>query len=320
MQLDPHAAQTLRTHQGDGLPFRVSLEAVNKSVGIVAFGLPFVLLAVTWLGNTCTGIDSISHYYYSRVGGDLMVGALFLIGVLMMFFYKIPEPVDGYLGHHKRDIWLARFAGLCAFGVALAPTTGSGCEEFGGNALRLFLSGAQGTSALDLSQVREALGDGGAALRPDLLMALAETDAGFDFWGTFHSFPAFLNATHYASALGMFAVLAYFSLAVFPRPQSAAALSGTVDASDTKKRRNLIYRICGVLIIVAILALAVKFLALKEGSEGLATWNRNNLTFWFEALALWSFGVSWALKGRLFGFLRDNGEPVARAASQARTA
>ena len=54
---------TLQTHRGQGLPFRVSLEAVNKGVGLVALGLPFALLAISWLGNTCAGIDSISHYY-----------------------------------------------------------------------------------------------------------------------------------------------------------------------------------------------------------------------------------------------------------------
>jgi hypothetical protein len=27
-------------------------------------------------------------------------------------------------------------------------------------------------------------------------------------------------------------------------------------------------------------------------------WDFYNLTFWFESLALWAFGVSWMLKGR----------------------
>lgn len=286
----------LRAHSDDGLPFRVSLEAVNKGVGIVAFGLPFALLAVSALGNTCAGIDSISHYYYSRLGGDILVGALCFIGVLLAFFYKLPTQngtramVDGYLGHSKWDMRAAKFAGVCAFGVALAPTTGPGCEDFGGTVARLFLTQTTG----------------GHALPPPA--DLIDGTASFDFWPSLGIDSGVLTMIHYGSALGMFAVLAYFSIVVFPRPQSATAYDDTGARAMSKAWRNLAYRLLGGLILVAIGALIYKFLALNSKPAKLAGWNGANLTFWFEALGLMAFGLSWSLKGRLFDIFRDDGE------------
>ena len=286
----------LLQHSGDGLPFRVSLEAVNKGVGLVAFGLPFVLLAIWRLGGTCAGIDSISHYYFTRLGGDILVGALTLIGVLMLFFYKLPPAptggvaaVDGYLGHGIWDIRAARFAGLCAFGVAFAPTSGTGCEDFSDGVARVFLLGAKGG---------------------ELSLPVAGTPS-FDFWATLGIKNGLLTFTHYGSALGMFLVLAYFSLVVFPRPQSISSYSEGNVPESRKINRNRVYRICGVLILIAIVGLIYKFFVHDAGSSGLKDWNVRNLTFWFEALGLVAFGVSWSLKGRLFKFFRDDEERTA---------
>lgn len=303
----------LEAHSGEGLPFRVNLEAVNKGVGLVALGLPFALLAVGLLGNTCAGIDSISHYYYSRLGGDLLVGALSFIGTLLLFFYKLPASpggatvaVDGYLGHGRWDMRAARFAGLCAFGVALAPTSGTGCEDFAGRTARLFLTGVEG----------------GESRQP-----VAGVPS-FDFWATLGVGDSVLDFVHYGSALGMFLVLAYFSLVVFTRPQSATAVTAGGAEKDRKKLRNRAYRICGALILVAVAALAIKFLvldaegpfALEAARERLAWWNGLNLTFWFEALGLVAFGVSWSLKGRVFDAVRDRGEPNPKTLAAAQAA
>lgn len=278
----------------EGLPFRVSLEAVNKAVGLVALGLPFALLGVTALGNTCPGIDSISHYYYSRLGGDILVGSLFLIGILLLFFYKCPTGsegrVQGYMSHYQRDIWLARLAGLCAFGVALAPTAGEGCENYGGLVARLLLKDTVGGHALPA---------------PDNAVSGSVT---FDFWPTLGIDGGVLTMIHYGAALGMFLVLAYFSLDVFRRPQTTTAKDAGNDFGTRKKLRNLIYLVCGLLIVAAILALIYKFVAIGDDTARLAYWNRYDLTFWFEALGLVAFGISWSVKGRLFAWCRDRGE------------
>lgn len=286
--------RTLKAHADEGLPFRISLEAVNRGVGLVALGLPVVLLGVSALGNTCRGIDSISHYYYSRLGGDILVGALCFIGVLLAFFYKLPRPengrprrVDGYLGHGTRDILAARFAGLCAFGVALVPAAGPGCEDYNGSVSRLFLTGTTGGH-----------GHGGTV----------NGTASFDFWGTLGVSDGILTLTHYGAALGMFLVLAYYALVVFPRPQSATALSAEGRPERRKSWRNICYRLSGALILVAITALLYKYLAFDDPDPALAAWNAGNWTFRFEALALVAFGLSWCLKGRLFDIFRDPAE------------
>ena len=67
-----------------------------------------------------------------------------------------------------------------------------------------------------------------------------------------------------------------------------------------KACRNRIYKLCGVLILFALATLAVKTVF----GRGWPFWTDYNLTFWFESLALWSFGLSWALKGR-FGPFSD---------------
>ncbi|WP_171174142.1 hypothetical protein [Ruegeria sp. HKCCD8929] len=278
-----------------GLPFQVSLRAINKSVGLAAFGLPFALLVAGGLGGACPTIDSISHYYFTRIGGDILVGALSFIGVLLLFFYKLPDGqtgttgrVDGYLGHKPLDIWLARLAGLCAWGVAFFPTDGAGCESFDGSTARVFLNDAKGGDAFDPPTVTGV--------------------PGFDFWAGTGVTNVILTNLHFISAGGMFLILAYFSIVVFRRPQSKTcalrAENKEIRLGANKGRRNRWYLIFGLLILLAIAALVIKALVFRPGTSGLDWWNRNDLTFWFEALALVAFGLSWSMKGRLWPFGR----------------
>ena len=65
--------------------------------------------------------------------------------------------------------------------------------------------------------------------------------------------------------------------------------------------RNRFYKICGGLMILSILAMASYAALAKLTSLDLSWWSRANMTFWFEALALWGFGLSWMVKGRFWG-------------------
>ena len=47
----------LRRRRADDLPFRISLEAANRTVGLIALGLPFALLGVSAAGFGCAGIE-----------------------------------------------------------------------------------------------------------------------------------------------------------------------------------------------------------------------------------------------------------------------
>ena len=292
-------ARALETHINSGLPFRISLRAVNKGVGAVALGLPFALLLVGKLGNACASIDSISHYYYTKIGGDVLVGSLSFIGVLLLFFYRLPGnwsgtagDVDGYLGHKPIDMWLLRFAGLCALGVAFFPTSGPGCEMFNDATARVFLLDAQGGHAGYTTPVTGKIS--------------------FDFWAQTGVTSKIITNLHFISAAGMFLVLAYFSIFVFTRAQSSEARGDKTDAgykiTDRKWWRNFGYYVFGGLILLAIAALAVKAFVFDDKPGIIAWWNAKNLTFWFEALALVAFGFSWSMKGRLwpFNYLSDS--------------
>ena len=61
-----------------------------------------------------------------------------------------------------------------------------------------------------------------------------------------------------------------------------------------KKQRNLVFIICG-LIIVAVLLIIVAIVFIFLPKEKIAS---STLIFWLESLALWAFGVSWLVKGR----------------------
>lgn len=81
------------------------------------------------------------------------------------------------------------------------------------------------------------------------------------------------------------AALAYVSLFLFTR--------GDEPFSDAKKRRNEVYRACGVIMLVSI-ALVPPF-KLWLGDTGIAVIKP---VFWLETLALVAFGVSWMTKGK----------------------
>lgn len=89
---------------------------------------------------------------------------------------------------------------------------------------------------------------------------------------------------HYASA-GIFLLsLAIMSIFLFTNgPRSIK-----------KKLRNSIYVGCGILMITALLFIGLRFFEIGIPTE---YYDRNQLTFWFEAIAIECFGISWLIKG-----------------------
>ncbi len=97
-----------------------------------------------------------------------------------------------------------------------------------------------------------------------------------------------IGVIHFASAAMFFLILAYFSLCLFPKT------SPTKKATAQKLARNKIYRICGALILVSLMLIAIfnllpgsladKFVSLRP-------------VFFLEAIAMIAFGISWLVKG-----------------------
>lgn len=95
---------------------------------------------------------------------------------------------------------------------------------------------------------------------------------------------AISNTIHCASACAFFILLSINSLFLFT--------IGEKEPTKQKKIRNIIYRVCGIGMICALIlmVLPVSFFA---------------KTFVVEAIALTFFGISWLVKGQVFGILKD---------------
>jgi len=89
---------------------------------------------------------------------------------------------------------------------------------------------------------------------------------------------------HCVSAICFFLLLAYNSMFLFT--------SSGGNPTEQKNVRNTIYRVCGVGMLAALILmpLPIKFFA---------------KTFIVETIALTFFGVSWLVKGQVFGLLSD---------------
>lgn len=95
---------------------------------------------------------------------------------------------------------------------------------------------------------------------------------------------AISNTIHCASACAFFILLSINSLFLFT--------IGEKEPTKQKKIRNIIYRVCGIgmLCALVLMVLPVSFFA---------------KTFVVEAIALTFFGISWLVKGQVFGILKD---------------
>jgi hypothetical protein len=116
-------------------------------------------------------------------------------------------------------------------------------------------------------------------------------DASKAYAVTFISENSLRETFHLISAAIFISLLAYMSFFIFTKSDKPLHLMG-----KAKIKRNWIYRICGVLIVIALLVMLAGFNSLipEELYFG------NNLTFWMEALAVESFGIAWLIKGETF--------------------
>ena len=196
-------------------------------VGLVAFGLPLVLLAGATLGGSCFR-DSISHFYYAQFLGPVFVGLLVFIGGFMI----------AYTGEHWLEDAGSLIAGIGACFVALFPTSGSGCEEQARFLTRAFVD----YSASD----------------PPVLSA----GDGAGFFQLFHR----VEHLHSWAAGVLFIYLGLYCLVVLKRVIPARHMDkGALIAS--KRRRNILYTGCGATILACVAVLGAVGLLTGEGFQ-----------------------------------------------------
>lgn len=107
---------------------------------------------------------------------------------------------------------------------------------------------------------------------------------------------SFHNVVHFTCAALFFLTLAFISLYLFTRSKHMRR----EDQTPQKRTRNVVYKLCGWIMIGSLVTIA--FSAFMNVDK------TNQVTFWFETLALLAFGISWLTKGEaLFG---DKQSPI----------
>ena len=101
----------------------------------------------------------------------------------------------------------------------------------------------------------------------------------------------FINILHFVFALLLFSVFIFFSIYLFRK-------TGPGKCTKQKDKRNKVYLVCGILMIASIIGIALVMLVFKPAAQDY------HLVFWFESLALVSFGISWITKAEYL-FLKD---------------
>jgi len=104
-----------------------------------------------------------------------------------------------------------------------------------------------------------------------------------------HEVTPFINLSYHATihltcAALFFIILALMSFFLFTRTDPDPA-----KLTENKLKRNVIYRICGVGMILALMAILIYFLS---GGR-----KENQVVFYMEAFMLVAFGFSWLTKG-----------------------
>ena len=87
-------------------------KTLRKTIGVLGMALPFLLLLSLYIFTTFgRPLESISHYYYTRVSG-VFIGIMSILAVFLII-YKGKEPID---------LFVSLIAGVSALFVVMFPT------------------------------------------------------------------------------------------------------------------------------------------------------------------------------------------------------
>jgi len=97
----------------------ISYLTLRRIVGFLGLGLPPLLVLGDMLERGQWVLRGSLSAYYESVMGDVFVGVLFVIGWFLF----------SYRGYEPKDHWAGNFAGICAMGVALFPSSVGGVSQ-----------------------------------------------------------------------------------------------------------------------------------------------------------------------------------------------
>jgi len=102
---------------------------------------------------------------------------------------------------------------------------------------------------------------------------------------------------HNLSALLYFIILIVYALFLFPMTHMDMVTGEKMFMGRQKRKRNIVYYVCGGLMTAALLTIVFYMLFLEKQYPDLKGLDP---VFWLESLVLISFGISWLTKGQLF--------------------
>ncbi len=103
--------------------------------------------------------------------------------------------------------------------------------------------------------------------------------------------PGWVRFVHLASAMLFFITLSVNSFFLFTRTDSK-----NVIFTPEKKKRNILYRTCGLVIFGSLILITVWMWFFENKYPELEKYHP---VFWLETLALAAFGISWLVKGEV---------------------
>ncbi len=173
-------------------------------------------------------------------------------GKLILDGPGLQPSISGYYYTSMRDVFVAS---LCAIGVFLMSYRGyERIDDFAGKLASIFAIGT--------------------ALLPTNPPVYATT------------LQLLIGRFHLLFALCLFLTLAFFALVLFRKTNPSKP------TTPQKRKRNIIYTICGIGIIVCILLIVIVQLLPRDAAVFAA-----KPIFWLEAVAIVLFGISWFVKG-----------------------
>ncbi len=95
-----------------------------------------------------------------------------------------------------------------------------------------------------------------------------------------------VSVAHYVCAAILFCGMALLALEFFPKNQTVTRLS-----SPTKHLNGIIYRLCGAVILLALVALVIFYVTLGEAGI-----RNSTILFWIEFASIEAFGIAWFWK------------------------
>jgi hypothetical protein len=105
----------------------------------------------------------------------------------------------------------------------------------------------------------------------------------------------FRMVLHYVSASIFLLSLAFMSIFIFTKSNKPPEERG-----QPKRRRNRVFRTCGIIMTLAILIMLSNVFGVISNS----VFNKYHLVFWMETIAVVCFGISWLVKAEVI--LKDN--------------